>query len=207
MTVGGELGVASGDSAPGLRERPDRTAVDANQNSMLPPYGSIEGPQYGQPATSAIRNFRFNPGYRVDLILWRQILGQVTDAWYLKPKLRWDILPGLAFDAAVDLLAGAQRAGPTPGSVRHQAGDTLADVKKPLGLEVDGMLTYDARATASRPGRSAASCSRSTGLEPATPGARPRRSAFGLAAKSAEAKIGRGTARERRGPAAPRDAG
>ncbi len=148
VTVGAELGFASGDSAPGFGVDTDRTAVDANQNSMLPPYGSIDGPQYGQPGDSAIRNYRFNPGYRVDLILWRQIVGQVTDAWYLKPRVRWDILPGLAFDAAViysqALTAGGPGATAVDPTTTAGAYTLAKGAKKPLGVEVDGKVTLDA---------------------------------------------------------------
>ncbi len=148
VTLGGELGFASGDSAPGFGVDTDRTARDADQNAMLPPYGSIDGPQYGQPGDSAIRNYRFNPGYRVDLILWRQIVGQVTDAWYVKPRIRWDILPGLAFDGAV--IYSQALTGGGPGAIAvdptNTAGAyTLAKgAKKPLGVELDGKVTLDA---------------------------------------------------------------
>jgi uncharacterized protein (TIGR04551 family) len=148
VTVGAELGFASGDSAPGFGVDTDRTAVDANQNSMLPPYGSIDGPQYGQPGDNAIRNYRFNPGYRVDLILWRQIVGQVTDAWYLKPRVRWDILPGLAFDGSViysqALTAGGPGATAVDPTTTAGAYTLAKGAKKPLGVEVDGKVTLDA---------------------------------------------------------------
>ena len=86
------------------------------------------------PGDRSLRNFRFNPAYRVDLILFRQILGQVTDAWYLKPNVRWDIFPGLAFDGAI-VYSQALAANSTPSAVTgHPA--------KPLGLELDTMLTY-----------------------------------------------------------------
>ncbi len=148
VTIGAELGFASGDSAPGFGVDTERTALDADQNSMLPPYGSIDGPQYGQPGDNAIRNYRFNPGYRVDLILWRQIVGQVTDAWYVKPSVRWDILPGLAFDGAVIYSQALTAGGPgaiAVDSTTTAGAYTLAKgAKKPLGVELDGKVTLDA---------------------------------------------------------------
>ena len=36
-----------------------------------------------------IRNFRFNQDYRIDLILWREIIGGITDALYLKPGVSY----------------------------------------------------------------------------------------------------------------------
>jgi uncharacterized protein (TIGR04551 family) len=149
VAIGGELGVASGDSAPGFGNVPDRLASDG----ALPAYGSVEGPQYGQPGDRSIKNFRFNPAYRVDLVLWRGILGQVTDAWYLRPKIRWDILPGLVFDGAL-IYSQALYSQSTPSAV---ATSLLAPAPgttdgrytytnrgdKPLGFEVDGRLTLN----------------------------------------------------------------
>jgi len=138
LVLGVEVGAASGDDAPGFGNIPTRLAADGS----LPPRGSLEGPQFGLPGDEDIRNFRFNPAYRVDLVLWRYIIGQLTDAWYLKPKLRWDILPGLAFDAAV-VYSQALYAGSTPS-----AKDLIVDVqaaapgKKALGIEADTKLTY-----------------------------------------------------------------
>ncbi len=105
-------------------------------------YGSLEGPQYGDftfngASTSdrSIRNFRFNPGYRVDLILWREIIGQVTDALYFKPSVRWDILSGLALDASV-IYSQAIFSQSTPSASETGNGQS------PLGLELDTKLSY-----------------------------------------------------------------
>jgi uncharacterized protein (TIGR04551 family) len=128
VTVGGELGVASGDDAPGFGNVPSR----ANPSFA---YGVLEGPQFNGTSDQSIRNFRFNPAYKVDLILWSRILGQVTDAWYVKPKIRWDVLPGLAFDAQV-VYSQAINGESTPSSTAANTGS------RPLGIELDGMLTY-----------------------------------------------------------------
>lgn len=42
--------------------------------------------------TGAISTFRFHPNYRVDLILWRQILRQVTGAYYFRPGVSYDFM-------------------------------------------------------------------------------------------------------------------
>jgi uncharacterized protein (TIGR04551 family) len=91
MRLGGEFGIASGDRAPGFGNRPGRGT---------PSPGDIDGAQYGA-GDGDFRNFRFNPAYRVDQVLWREILGAVTDAWYLKPSLRYEILDGLSASVAV----------------------------------------------------------------------------------------------------------
>jgi uncharacterized protein (TIGR04551 family) len=135
ITLGGEVGAASGDSAPGFGNAPSYGAT---------PYGSLEGQQWcaqGVQASCAqtdrsIRNFRFNPAYRVDLVLFHQILGGVTDAMYVKPKLRWDFFPGLGLDLSL-MYARALEKGSTP-SVNASGAGGAAD----LGLELDSQLTY-----------------------------------------------------------------
>jgi uncharacterized protein (TIGR04551 family) len=127
--LGGEVGAASGDDAPGFGNVP---------RLGLTPYGSLEGAQWGRGGDRSIRNFRFNPAYRVDLILFHQILGQVTDAVYVKPKLRWDLLPGLFLDAQL-VYSRALEASSTPSARADGTGGSAN-----LGIEVDGMLTYAA---------------------------------------------------------------
>jgi len=127
LTVGLEAGAASGDKTPGMGNRPERG---------LPQPGSIDGSQVGSTSASgpvldkAIRNFRFNPAYRVDLILWRELLGNVTDAWYLKPSVRYDVLDGLSLRASL-VYSQAIYAESTP-STNH----------RPLGLELDTGVHY-----------------------------------------------------------------
>jgi uncharacterized protein (TIGR04551 family) len=146
VSLGGELGIASGDPAPGFGNQPNATYIAAEGSPPEPPpYGSAEGPQYGQPGDHRITNFRFNPAYNVDLILWRRILGQVTDAWYLRPSLRWDIFPGLVFDGAV-IYSQAIYSQSTPSArfVNNTGADRYAIAdrgSKPLGVELDGKLT------------------------------------------------------------------
>jgi uncharacterized protein (TIGR04551 family) len=136
VTLGGEVGYASGDPAPGFGNRPGQLAapIDPGGSATLPTPGAFEGPQYG-PGDRVVRNFRFNPGYRVDLILWREIIGQVTDAWYVKPTLRWNIFSGLAFDAQL-VYSQALYGSTTPSSISASGG------AKPLGVEADTKLTY-----------------------------------------------------------------
>lgn len=137
LTIGWEVGAASGDSAPGFGNVPSYGPTA---------YGSFEGQQWcvapggaGSPCARtdrSIRNFRFNPAYRVDLVLFRQILGGVTDAMYVKPKLRWDIFPGLGLDVSL-MYARAMERRSTPSVTAAGAGGA-AD----LGLELDTQLTY-----------------------------------------------------------------
>jgi uncharacterized protein (TIGR04551 family) len=128
LTIGGEVGAASGDDAPGFGNVP---------GIGVTPFGSLEGQQWGLAGDHTIRNFRFNQAYRVDLILFRQILGQVTDALYVKPKLRWDILPGLGLDVQL-VYSRALESSSTPSATGPGTGSSN------LGLELDTMVTYTA---------------------------------------------------------------
>ncbi len=120
--LGLELGFASGDRAPGMGNHPERV----NATGATP----IDGPQFGSGSDMAIRNFRFNPAYRVDQILWRELLGNVTDAWYLKPSVRWEALEGLSLSLALVYSQAIFRTS-TP------SGRAL-----PLGLEADTTIRY-----------------------------------------------------------------
>jgi uncharacterized protein (TIGR04551 family) len=147
LVLGGEFGIASGDDAPGFGNRPDRLAVTGDPPvPALPPYGSLEGPQWDADDKD-IRNFRFNPAYHVDLILWREILGQVTDAFYLRPHLSWTILPGMVLDLAAiysqalcpESTSGA--VGTTPTGPLDRG--TYVDGSKPLAVEGDATLRFE----------------------------------------------------------------
>ncbi|HSM91810.1 MAG TPA: TIGR04551 family protein [Anaeromyxobacteraceae bacterium] len=132
LTLGAQAGFASGDDAPGFG---NDTSAEANPSSA---YGTLQGAQWGTfggVADRSIRNFRFNPAYRVDVILFRQILGGVTDAWYLKPTAHWDLFPGLAIDGAI-VYSSAVYGESTPSSTGPGTG------KKALGVEGDAKVTY-----------------------------------------------------------------
>lgn len=47
-------------------------------------------PQEGGDET--ISTFRFHPGYRIDLILWRNIMTQVAGAYYFRPGIGYDFI-------------------------------------------------------------------------------------------------------------------
>lgn len=54
-----------------------------------------------------ISTFRFHPAYRVDLILWRNIMRQITGAMYVKPGISYDFVRdsfGQLIGARVDLV-------------------------------------------------------------------------------------------------------
>jgi uncharacterized protein (TIGR04551 family) len=121
-----EVGVASGDDSPGFGTR-----IHAGQLVAQP--GDVDGPQLRPPVDNTVDNFRFNPDYRVDLVLWRRILGQVTDAVYVKPTVRLGPFGSTYhhFIADVSLIdSNAMFVSSTPGGDRH------------LGLELDLQARY-----------------------------------------------------------------
>ena len=133
--LGGEAGFASGDRNPGFGNRPARgctTAAGTGATTCaVPKAGDIDGAQFAPgDRVQDIRNFRFNPAYRVDLILWREILQGVTDAFYLKPTARYEFIEGLAATASI-VYSQAMYAGSTPSTT-----------SRPLGIELDLGLTY-----------------------------------------------------------------
>jgi uncharacterized protein (TIGR04551 family) len=123
LLVGLELGFASGDDAPGFGASGDLHAVDAQYN--------ITACQKGVTGTcdTSIDNFRFHPDYHVDMLLWRQIIGTVTDAYYLKPSLLYYF--GEGFGAKVSTIYSSAVKTSSP---RGKSG--------PLGLEFDVDFFY-----------------------------------------------------------------
>jgi uncharacterized protein (TIGR04551 family) len=122
LNIGLELGFASGDRAPGFGNFPGRRG-SAEDGSTLP--GDIEGPQFacgvGGCRDNAIRNFRFNRAYRVDLILWRELIGGLTDAVYIKPSLKYSLADGFDLYGGV-IYSQALYAESTPSTTNRSLG-------------------------------------------------------------------------------------
>ena len=101
------VGLASGDSAPGLGIAP---AV--GQATSAP--GDFDGPQFDLRGDTTVDNFRFHPNYRIDLVFWRNIAGAVTDAVYLRPQLT--VVAGPSFTARLwGVVSLAVQPDSTPG--------------------------------------------------------------------------------------------
>jgi uncharacterized protein (TIGR04551 family) len=63
--------------------------------------------QLGADHNATVSTFRFHPSYRVDLILWRNIMRQVTGAYYFRPGISYDFIRsqfGQLFGARVDFI-------------------------------------------------------------------------------------------------------
>jgi uncharacterized protein (TIGR04551 family) len=141
LTVGLDAGIASGDDAFGWGVRP-------NVNPKPKP-GDFDGRQYGEclerdpddkdrdddgvvdckVVDDNVTNFRFDPDYQVDLILFREILGTVTDAFYVKPHIGYNLTENLGARADV-IYSHAIFASSTTGA------------QNPIGLEIDGTGYY-----------------------------------------------------------------
>jgi uncharacterized protein (TIGR04551 family) len=113
VRAGVDGGFASGDDAPGFT-----------------------GPQADPPGDTTVDNFRFHPDYRIDRILFREIIGTVTDAGYLRPHLgvRLATLGHAWLDWTTALVASwAIEPTSTPSGARA------------LGVELDPSLAYTTR--------------------------------------------------------------
>jgi len=124
-----DTGIASGDPAPGFGVK---TGVDTRPARS----GDLDGPQAAPPTDSRVDNFRFHPDYHVDRILFREIIGTVTDAVYLRPHLRGTLArlgPGRVALSVAAVASWALEAESAPGR------------RSPLGIELDPTLAYESR--------------------------------------------------------------
>ncbi len=142
LSIGAEVGFASGDKAPGFGNYPNRKTADAVNNTTLP--GDVDGPQYACQSTGGctdptIRNFRFNQDYRVDMLLFREILGGVTDTFYVKPTVKYRIADGFHIFASV-IYSRAIYAESTP-SAYFDGTSVKGDPN--LGVEIDAGARYE----------------------------------------------------------------
>jgi uncharacterized protein (TIGR04551 family) len=129
LGAGLDLGYASGDPAPGF-------GVNPALNAPAPVPGDINGPKADPPYKNTVDNFQFHPDYRIDRILFREIIGTVTGAVYLRPHVRYDLarLGQSKLTASLALIASSSvYASSTPGG------------KAPLGVELDPTLAYGSR--------------------------------------------------------------
>lgn len=135
LEIGGEIGFASGDKAPGFGNYPRRKGSGPNGATEL---GDTDGPQYrcdSGCSDNEITNFRFNRDYRVDMILYREILGGVTDSIYFKPRAKYRITQGFEAFASV-IYSRALFKNSAPGALYQDANESL-------GIEINGGVRYE----------------------------------------------------------------
>lgn len=125
LSGGLDGGVASGDPAPGF-------GVFASPTSTGAQPGSLRGSQVVPPGDLRADELHFHPDFRIDRLLFREILGAVADAAYVRPHLAWTTAIGAGrLKAEVAAVASwALHAQSTPGG------------KRALGLEIDPSLDY-----------------------------------------------------------------
>lgn len=128
FAFGLDAGVASGDPAYGF----------SSDSAWYGPAarGDLRGSQALPPWDSNADDFRFHPDYRVDRILFREIVGTVTDAVYLRPHARVTLLSaanGTLVASVAAIGSRALHASSTPGG------------EAPLGVEVDPTLAWEGR--------------------------------------------------------------
>jgi uncharacterized protein (TIGR04551 family) len=99
----------------------------------------VEGANYGQthylaqpvegPGDAIFTRFAFNPDYHVDLILFRRIIGAVSNAIYAKPTIRYDLTDFFAGELSI-ITSFPHVPVSTPGNGGY------------YGMEIDTRLMY-----------------------------------------------------------------
>ena len=145
LTIGLDFGAASGDDSFGWGIR--------SVINQAPKPGDFDGKQYSEclahDASQAvtdtdgsvvdctqvddnITNFKFDPDYQVDLILFREVLGTVTDAIYVKPHVGYNLTDNLG--ARLDLVYSH--------AIFASSTTAVVEGSNPMGLELDGTGYY-----------------------------------------------------------------
>lgn len=83
------------------------------------------------PPDTKLSQFIFNRDYQVDMILFRHLIGAVTNAGYVKPTLRYELTKSIAFKVA-NITSFALKPIATPGNSRM------------YGTEFNGDIAYSA---------------------------------------------------------------
>ncbi len=137
LLVGVDLGIASGDKAPGQGARPGRPGSQTDGSAGK---GDVDGRQFCSTACNDrdVTNFRMNPDFRIDQLLWRNLYTTVTDAWFARAEARYK--PG-------GRLGGDDGLEASGALVYSQAvyGNSTPSGARPLGVELDAGVTYTSK--------------------------------------------------------------
>lgn len=79
------------------------------------------------PPDSKLTQFIFNRDYQVDMILFRHLIGAVTNAGYVKPTLRYELTKAIAFKVA-NITSFALKPVATPGNSRMYGTEFNGDI-------------------------------------------------------------------------------
>jgi uncharacterized protein (TIGR04551 family) len=132
LLIGADVGYASGDNDHNgnMGARPWATTSDR---------GIYDGPVCSGACKGGVRNFRLNPDFRVDQLLWRNLFTTVTNAVYGRLEGRYKLggrpsgggeNEGFEFGVSI-IYSQAVFASATPSMTQA-----------PLGVEFDPMITY-----------------------------------------------------------------
>lgn len=140
LLLGADFGIASGDRANGQGARPGRPGSGP---SGMAGKGDIDGRQFCTTGCSdhEVTNFRINPDFRIDQLLWRNLYTTITDAWFARGEVRFK--PGGRASGGADD-DGFEFSG---ALVYSQAifGDSTPNGTLPLGLELDAAISYTSK--------------------------------------------------------------
>jgi len=79
------------------------------------------------PSDTKLSQFMFNREYKIDMILWRQLIGAVTNAGYVKPFLGYDLSKSIALKVA-NITSFALKPVATPGNSTMYGTEFNADI-------------------------------------------------------------------------------
>ncbi|NJK89550.1 MAG: TIGR04551 family protein [Myxococcales bacterium] len=133
------VALATGDQAPGWGVRP---LLGFSAPNGLDRLGGIWDGNQATGASPTINNFRFNPAFMVDTILWRQLIGTVTDALIIRPGIQYNITEELG--ARLDVVfsnALFSESTPSQSFAALDGGGRSPDSL--LGVEFDLKLFFD----------------------------------------------------------------
>lgn len=117
LRLGVESGFATGDQW-------DNTPQGATNIAFANPLGDPNNPN-----ADKLTQFAFNRDYKIDMILWRHLIGAVTNAGYVKPFIQYDVTKSVSFKVA-NISSFALKRVATPGN------------EVMYGTEFDGELGY-----------------------------------------------------------------
>jgi uncharacterized protein (TIGR04551 family) len=122
LRLGFNFGWASGDS----------NAYNSDTTNNL-----IAEPTQQPVNSSTVSTFRFNPAYRIDLILNRNLLQRIQGTYYFKPSVEYDFMRK----------PSGQRLGGGAGVIWTRASDYVQTPghARDLGVELDGRLYFQSK--------------------------------------------------------------
>lgn len=132
---------ASGDDAPGWGVRP-LTGVNTSR------FGSVWDGNQAPGSDPGVSNYRFNPAFVFDMILWRQLVGTLTDGLVIRPSVQYAITKEIG--ARLDIVYSRSIFGESTPSGSFlgvgEGSDEQLLSRSPdnnLGVEFDVKLFYD----------------------------------------------------------------